>query len=127
MNGTRRSAAIVASRSAVISACFSSSIAHGPPISASGAPPPIVIGPTRTTSVAGDVIASRARLGRRTASPRIPMLQSGAHESREERVRLPGTRPELRVELTGDEVRMLGKLDDLDERLLRPEGGNGKA
>src|SRR5512145_72412 len=119
MNGTRRSAAIVASRSAVISACFSSTIAHGPPISASGAPPPIVSGPTRTTSVAGDVTGSlqnrRTRLGHRTASPRPPMIQSGAHESREERVRLPGTRPELRVELTGDEVGMLGKLDDLDE------------
>src|SRR5438128_735477 len=47
MKGTRRSAAIVAIRSAVSSACFSFSIAHGPPMSASGWPPPRTTLPIR--------------------------------------------------------------------------------
>jgi len=58
MNGTRRSAAIEVSRSAVIRACFSFSIAHGPPISASGRPAPIVMEPTATGCL---VMARRAR------------------------------------------------------------------
>src|SRR2546425_11203292 len=61
MKGTRRSAAIVAIRSAVSSACFSFSIAHGPPMSASGWPPPnttlpiriIVAGAARSPSTEG--------------------------------------------------------------------------
>ena len=58
MNGTRQSAAMDTRRSAVISACRSLSIAHGPPIRTSGAPPPIVMEPTATGRV---VIARRAR------------------------------------------------------------------
>src|SRR5882724_3226348 len=75
---------MVANRSAVISACFSSSIAHGPPISAIGAPPPIASAPIRTTAVVGWPLMSRpdalarfqlVRLGfdgRRFAAPRTP-------------------------------------------------------
>src|SRR5213593_4023183 len=119
----------MANRSAVINACFSSSIAHGPPISASGAPPPIVSAPIRTSSVVGwPLMDSPRRLGRRTVSPRTAIvLQGGPHEPREERVRLPRPRAELRVELAGDEVRVLGDLDDLDELLLRPDAGDAEA
>src|SRR5439155_15988703 len=119
---------------------FSSSIAHGPPISASGAPPPMVRAPIRTASVRGWPFTAsprtsgigRTRLGHRMASPRTAtrtacVLQGGAHEPREERVRLPRSRAELRVELTGDEVRVLGDLDDLDELLLRPDAGDAEA
>ena len=42
-------------------------------------------------------------------------------EAGEERVRIPRARAELRMELAGDEVGMLGQLDDLDELLLGPE------
>ena len=42
MNGTPASAVTRRRRSATISACFSFSIAHGPPMRASGAPPPMV-------------------------------------------------------------------------------------
>src|SRR5262245_51365209 len=36
-------------------------------------------------------------------------------------MRLPRPRPELGVELAGDEVRMLRDLDDLDQLLLGPD------
>src|SRR5207245_11759650 len=57
-----------------------------------------------------DVAASCARV-----------LQRGADEAGEERVRVPGPRAELGVELPGHEVRVLRNLDDLDELLLRPD------
>src|SRR5687768_8600595 len=108
MYGTFRSAAIRMRRSAVISACRSLSMAHGPPISASGAPPPIVTGPTWTAVVmrapsTGGLVGDRR-----------------GHEPGEERVRLPRARAELRMELAGHEERMLRNLDELDELLLRP-------
>src|SRR5256886_1783404 len=57
MNGTRRSVVIVTIRSAVTSACFSFSIAQGPPMSASGWPPPMWSGPIWTVVVGGVVVA----------------------------------------------------------------------
>src|SRR5262249_59578062 len=54
------------------------------------------------------------------------VTQGGSHESGEERVWLPRPRAELRVELPGHEVRMLGDLDDLDELLFRPDAGHAE-
>ncbi len=51
MNGTPASAVTRCRRSAIISACFSFSIAQGPPMRASGAPPPMVTAPIRTARV----------------------------------------------------------------------------
>src|SRR5438093_8654597 len=148
MNGTRRSVVIVTIRSAVTSACFSFSIAQGPPMSASGWPPPMWSGPIWTVVVGGAwpptaVAALRASgscrrwpgpgargpgrayecratcLGVAASCARV--LQRGADEAGEERVRVPGPRAELGGELPGHEVRVLRNLDDLDEMLLRPD------
>src|SRR5881628_2382749 len=148
MNGTRRSVVIVTIRSAVTSACFSFSIAQGPPMSASGWPPPMWSGPIWTVVVGGAWPPTRSRRCAHPARaeggldqvPRAPgrayarwatclgvaascarVLQRGADEAGEERVRVPGPRPELGVELPGHEVRVLRNLDDLDELLLRPD------
>ncbi len=51
MKGTPASAVTRCKRSAIISACFSFSIAQGPPMRASGAPPPMVTDPIRTARV----------------------------------------------------------------------------
>src|SRR5262245_32067538 len=93
-------------------ACASPSMAHGPPIRQSGAPPPIVTAPTRT-----------ARVGNIGSRPRL-VIECRLNEAVEERVRLPRARAELGVELPGDEPRMVGQLDDLDELLLRPDPGD---
>ena len=45
MKGTRAASVIALRRSATITACFSPSMAQGPPMRTSGAPPPIVIPP----------------------------------------------------------------------------------
>src|SRR5688572_14957750 len=89
-------------------------MAHGPPISASGAPPPIVTPPIRT-----------ARVGMRRL-PLTVLVERRLDERREERVRLPWTGSELRVELAGHEPGMIGQLDDLDELLLRPDPGDAQ-
>src|SRR5215468_5886872 len=101
-------------------------MAHGPPMRASGAPPPIVTPPTRTGRVA--VMPPRSHAGaapRGTApdSSRSPALavQRGLDEGAEERMRVPRAGAELRVELAGDEPRVVRQLDDLDELLLRPD------
>src|SRR5437870_4144335 len=43
------------------------------------------------------------------------------------RMRLPRPRAELGMELAGDEVRVLGDLDDLDQLLLGPDPGDAQA
>src|SRR6266581_2324179 len=116
MKGTRASPVIRWRRSAIMSAWRSSSMAHGPAISASGAPPPIVIPPATCT-------------GRVRGSPIMPSLGScrplvihgGADEGREQRVRRPRLGAKLRMELPRDEPRVARQLDDLDELLLGPD------
>src|SRR5581483_7846190 len=114
---------MAASRSAVISACFSSSMAQGPPISTSGRPPPMTTGPMRTSRVRG-CTAGSARHRRRAAGP--PVRQGGPDEAREQRVGVPRAGAELRVELAGHEVRVVGYLDHLDELLLGPHAGDAQ-
>src|SRR5262245_43212323 len=115
MNGTPASPVMRRSRSPIISACFSSSIAHGPPMSARGAPPPIVTAPIVTARV------SVIRASRGSSSPGALMVQRGLDERGEERMRLPRPRAEFRVELAGHEPGMVRQLDDLDQLLVRPD------
>src|SRR6266403_2244430 len=120
-----------------MSACFSSSMAHGPPMSTSGCPPPTAIGPIWTSRVAiiGAGSACPAQtvgglpemvLGSVRSSP-CPVLQARFHEAGEQRMRLPRPRPELGVELAGHEVGMILDLDDLDELFLRPQTRHAQA
>src|SRR2546425_5500861 len=145
MKGTRRSAAMAARRSAVISACFSFSMAQGPPMRTSGWPPPIGIEPTLTSRVDGLIgrrgpprpppaLGAPAKPAREEAPSTGGVTQDGScrarvgqgrvHEAGEERVRVPGARAELGVELAGHEVRVLGQLDHLDDLLLGPDAGH---
>src|SRR5262245_29520235 len=110
MNGTPALAVMAVRRSAIISACTSFSMAQGPPMRASGAPPPMLIPPTWTPRVTAGLRA-------------MPVLERRLHERLEERVRRPGPRSELRVELSRHEPRMIGQLDDLHQLLLRPDAG----
>src|SRR5947208_3552626 len=57
---------------------------------------------------------------RETGSPSLPELARRPDEAGEEGMGGPGPRPELRVELPGDEPRVIGQLDDLHETFLRP-------
>jgi hypothetical protein len=50
----------------------------------------------------------------------VTMPESGADEPREQGMGLPRARSELRMELAGDEPRVVGQLDDLDQLLLGP-------
>src|SRR5262245_2860334 len=108
-------------------------------MSASGAPPPIVSPAMRTARVG--VICPRGgpghgpprppTLGRAPAqpwrasesSPAVSslMIQRGLDERGEQRMRLPGTRAELGVELARDEPRVVAQLDDLHEPLVGPD------
>src|SRR5947208_14216086 len=94
-----------------MSACFSSSMAHGPPMSTSGCPPPTAIGPIWTSRVA--IIGAGSACPAQTVggqpemvldsvrSSPCPVLQARFHESGEQRVRLPPPRPEPQVDLAG--------------------------
>src|SRR5262249_12461770 len=55
------------------------------------------------------------------------MVERGLDERGEERMRIPGARAELRVELAGHEPWVIGQLDDLDELLVRPDAGDAEA
>src|SRR5688572_10552330 len=128
MKGTPRSPAMVANRSAVISACFSLSMAQGPPMRASGRPPPMRTGPTVTGRMA--VICGRgtARCGlTQDVSCCPPVLERGPDEPGKERVRVPGPGAQLGMELAGHEVGVLGQLDDLHQLLLGPQAGHAQA
>src|SRR5882724_4542942 len=109
MNGTRASSVMRRSRSPIISACFSSSIAQGPPMRASGAPPPIVMPPIRTARVS--VIAQA------WSATGALVVQRRLDERGEERVGIPRAGAELRMELPSDEPRVVRQLDDLDQLL----------
>src|SRR2546422_460958 len=56
----------------------------------------------------------------RPASP-VPVRDRRLDEGGEERVGLPRPGAELGMELPGDEPRVIGQLDDLDELLLGPD------
>src|SRR5215470_283350 len=119
MNGMRASSVMRRSRSPIISACFSSSIAHGPPISARGAPPPIVTAPILTGRVS--VIPVSPGGSRGSSAFHSLIVQRGLDERGEERMRLPRPRAEFGMELTGHEPGMIRQLDDLDQLLTRPD------
>src|SRR5262245_51286555 len=108
MNGTRAASVTRRRRSAIMSAWRSSSMAHGPPMSARGASPPMVTAPTVTARVLTMSLVVQRRLDERG----------------EERMGFPWTRPELRMELAGDKPRVIGQLHDLHQLLLRPDAGN---
>src|SRR6266849_10521969 len=55
------------------------------------------------------------------------MLQRRPHERGEERMGIPRPRPELWVELSGHEVRMIRDFDDLDQLLLGPDPRDAQA
>src|SRR6266542_138876 len=121
MNGTCRSVVTAASRSAVMRACFSFSIAHGPPMRTSGWPPPMRSVPTAI------LIGARGLHPRgwpekdaSSLSRSALVLEGGADEAGEQGVRVPRARAEFGMELSRDEVGMLGQLDDLHELLLGP-------
>src|SRR5262245_65984869 len=124
MNGTLAASVMRMSRSAIISAWRSSSIAHGPPMSARGMPPPIATLATLTTRVGAitEEISGRVLL----AGSAILVLEGGFDEGCEQRVRLPRPRAELGVELAGDEEGVVRQLDDLHELLLGPDARNAK-
>src|SRR5262245_32324144 len=119
MNGTPAPPVMRRSRPPNIRACFSSSIAHGPPMSARGAPPPIVTPPILTARVSV-IRASRGR-SRGSSSPGALIVQRRLDERGEERMGLPRARAEFRVELAGHEPGMVRQLDDLDQLLVRPD------
>src|SRR5919106_5666000 len=133
MNGTCREAAMAMTRSAVISAWVSFSIAQGPPMSTSGRWLPIVTPPTVTARV---MLTKPGRAGRDAGGPPTavagcrrlslvaPVVEGRFHEAGEEGVGIPRARAELGVELTGHEVGMVRQLDDLDQLLLGPDPGD---
>src|SRR5207245_2845850 len=82
------------------------SMTHGPATKARGAPPPIARSwPTRTLRTAGRPPSAPGRAG--------PF--AGIDEAPEQRVRLHRLRFEFRVELAGEEVRVVRYLHDLHE------------
>src|SRR5437870_12366302 len=117
MNGTRAAAVTRASRSAIMRACGSLSMAHGPPIRASGAPPPMVTPPIATARVP---LTGAPRRGLSSAGHAL-VRQRGLDERGEERMRLPRARAELRVELPGHEPGVIRQLDDLHQLALGPD------
>src|SRR5205823_6294722 len=83
-------------------------------ISAKGAPAPIVTSPTRTRTLLDDTeLLQERRLFRFGL-----VGERGPYEAAEDRMAIERTGFELRVELAGEEPRMVGELDDLDEVLV---------
>src|SRR6185295_18844637 len=114
-----------ASRSACRRAASRDSITQGPAMMASGAPPPIWSGPTRTArDVTGtlsldDLESTQERCFR----PLAALIERRPDEAAEQRVAVHRTRLELGVELRGDEPRMIAQLDHLDQRAVGREAG----
>src|ERR1700720_19255 len=72
-------------------------------------------------------VARCSRSGPAASRSRAPLMVEGRlDEGGEERVRLPGAREELGMELTGHEPRVIGQLDDLHELLLGPDAGDAQ-
>src|SRR3989440_509421 len=131
-----------------MSACFSSSIAHGPPMSTSGCPPPTAIGPIWTSRgvccsgvrVSGSNRGWPARDGSRLRA--LIAVEAGGHralghqdgiEAQAHGAALVGERPLLGEEIdhevrgAGSELRRVGALQaahgpcELDHRTLHAE------
>src|SRR5262245_20079406 len=90
-------------------ACSSLSMTQGPARNASGAPAPIARSAVTATR--------RPAAGGSAGGLTVPL--AGIDERAEEGVRLHRLGLELRVELAGQEVRVIRNLDDLDEALVR--------
>src|SRR5262245_5114323 len=102
---------------AMRTACASLSMTQGPARNASGAPPPIA---------RSAVTATRRPAGGGSAGG-LAVPLAGIDEGAEEGVRLHRLALELRVELAGQEVGMVGDLDDLDEALVGGLAGHLEA
>src|SRR5262245_32598814 len=102
---------------AMPSAWSSLSMTQGPAMSASGAPPPITIPPPTGTARVGGLPSAGGR----------PVAFAGIDEAPEQRVGLDRLRFELGMELTGEEIRVIGDLDDLDEPAVRSLAGDPHA
>src|SRR2546421_3691492 len=93
----------------------SDSSTHGPAIRNGVAPP----AKCRTISVASGGEPGRPLgLGRSRPGPGAMLLARRPHEAGEQRVRPCRPGLELRMELTSDEPRVIGELDDLDQRAV---------
>src|SRR6266581_472721 len=90
-------------------ACASLSITHGPATSARGAPPPMA----RSWLIS----TRRVRPGPWSALG-LPELPAGTDEAPEERVREHRLRLELRMELAGQEIRVIRNLHDFHEATI---------
>src|SRR5262245_56249368 len=103
---------------AISTACARLSITHGPPISASGAPPPISTPATSIARVLARDSTSAHHLVRRLAplpDARALVLVARFDEARKEWMRTERLRLELGVELHRHKPRVTGNLDHLDE------------
>src|SRR2546430_789977 len=69
----------------------------------------------------GELCQFARRLGARME---LLVIECGAHEAGEQRVRAHRSRLELRMELAADEPRMIGKLDHLDEGAIGRQAGS---
>src|SRR4029077_6035746 len=102
----------------------SDSTTHGPAMRNGAAP----VAKCCATSVASArELGLPFGMGGGRAGPGAMLLARRAHEAGEQRVRPGWTRLELRVELTADEPRVIGQLDDLYERAVGREAGAAHA
>src|SRR5712691_4271019 len=95
------------------------SITHGPAINVKGRPPPIVRSPTLIPVSFDDT-----KLLQERRLPRFDsMRERRSHEAAEDRMAIERARLELRVELAGEEPRVIRQLDDLDEVAVGGDAG----
>src|SRR5215813_2575943 len=99
--------------SAVSTACASLSMTHGPAMSTSGPPPPMLTLPMSTRE--GPITPLPGHRRGRAVRLRELVLVARFDESGEQRVRLQRLRLELGMELHRHVPRMRGQLDNLDE------------
>src|SRR5215469_3150966 len=131
MYGTLRSEVIRWIASAIVRACDSLSITHGPAIRNSR-PSPTRTGPISNVWLTNEILVDtatakpdrkalghyfRSELRRRPALQ--PVLVARRHKLPEQRMRLQRLRLELRMELAPQEIWMPGNLHDLDIRRIR--------
>src|SRR4249920_95323 len=95
-------------------ACSSLSITHGPARNARRSPPPIASRASTATRRVGEPASARG----------LPEPLAGIDEAPEEWMRLHRLRLELGVELTGQEVRVVGDLHDLHEPVIGGVAGH---
>src|SRR5216684_1246723 len=112
---------------AISSACEQLSIWHGPAIRARGRSLPIVTLPTWMWRGFVALIGVVMLAPMRTRSNQAGLVERGADERGEERVRLERFRFELGMELHADEPGMAGKLDDLGQLAIGRHAGEAQA